>query len=361
MSINYILATVTESTNLLNQTIFVDDTNPEIFWDGSWEMTTNVTFAAKEVLSNGSLQTTIADKLPHGNGTHVSSKIGDSFTFKFAGTSILVSGVSPNAKALDVSGVKMTFNLDGEIFDQDLPGDQSGILMHRVYFHNDSLSSGDHTLIGNVTDVTSNGTAIIDYMAYTASFDNLADKPTFGANSSSPGASPGESMGLVIAGGLLGAFLSFGFFGLGFWYLRKSQKKQKNQNQTIHQPNFIVEPFTSMPTSDAHIPPRKGDMVQSSAKGLHISSVNHQSSDQIHDSVSHSQDLQREDIYPTESASNVSGSSNTTESRDELAARIREMHMQMGIMTREINRFMVPPAYVSQDGSALEGRQENIT
>ncbi|KAK7464962.1 hypothetical protein VKT23_006170 [Stygiomarasmius scandens] len=131
-----------------------------------------------------------------------------------------------------------------------------------------------------------------------------------------------------------------------------------------------------MPTSDANITSGKQipdsvihrtqtmstEMWQSSAKGLHILSLdnsNHLSLNPIPDSPSHSQDLSREEVHPTESASNVSGSSNTTESRDELAARIREMQMQMGMMTREISRFMVPPAYVSQNGSALGGRQEN--
>ncbi|KAK7464961.1 hypothetical protein VKT23_006169 [Stygiomarasmius scandens] len=127
-----------------------------------------------------------------------------------------------------------------------------------------------------------------------------------------------------------------------------------------------------MPTSDANIASGKQtqtmptEIWQSSAKGLHILSLdnnNHLPSNHIPDSPSHSQDLAREEIHPTESASNVSGSSNTTESRDELAARIREMQMQMGMMTREISReisrFMVPPAYVSQNGSALGGRQEN--
>ncbi|KAK7464951.1 hypothetical protein VKT23_006159 [Stygiomarasmius scandens] len=132
-----------------------------------------------------------------------------------------------------------------------------------------------------------------------------------------------------------------------------------------------------MPTSDANIISGKQitdsivhrtqtmptETWQSSANGLHVLSVddnNHLSSNHIPDSPSHSRDLAREGIHPTESASNVSGSSNTTESRDDLAARIRELQMQMVMMTREIrreiSRFMVPPAYFSQNGSALGGQ-----
>ena len=44
------------------------------------------------------------------------------------------------------------------------------------------------------------------------------------------------------------------------------------------------------------------------------------------------------------------------ESRN-IAARIREMQMQIGLMTREISGFMMPPAYVSQNGSISETRE----
>ncbi|KAK7448112.1 hypothetical protein VKT23_013871 [Stygiomarasmius scandens] len=44
MSINYVLTTATNISDLHGQTILVDDINPEIAWTGSWENKTEITF-----------------------------------------------------------------------------------------------------------------------------------------------------------------------------------------------------------------------------------------------------------------------------------------------------------------------------
>jgi hypothetical protein len=80
VTFDYILITVSNETNLAGQTILIDDSSTEITWNGSWEAKpTNVTVDSHLNLPE---KITMA---AHGNGTHVSSKEGDSFTFQFAG------------------------------------------------------------------------------------------------------------------------------------------------------------------------------------------------------------------------------------------------------------------------------------
>ena len=44
---------------------------------------------------------------------------------------------------------------------------------------------------------------------------------------------------------------------------------------------------------------------------------------------------------------------------DDMAVRIREMHRQIALLSREMNRSIVPPAYASQNGSFMGGRHGN--
>jgi len=54
---------------------------------------------------------------------------------------------------------------------------------HFVFFSDDSLEPGDHTLTVTILDVTGNISAIIDYLTYKPTFDTIADKPNYGFDS----------------------------------------------------------------------------------------------------------------------------------------------------------------------------------
>jgi len=55
---------------------------------------------------------------------------------------------------------------------------------HFVYFKDDSLEPGDHTLTVTVLNATGNISAIIDYLTYKPTFNNLAEKPIYLLDSS---------------------------------------------------------------------------------------------------------------------------------------------------------------------------------
>ncbi|THU75913.1 hypothetical protein K435DRAFT_879998 [Dendrothele bispora CBS 962.96] len=179
--IDYMLIEVSEETDLRGQTILVDDSNPEILWHGgSWSeeviVQTNNRWNDRPNCSSASKQKIY----PHGNGTHHSRSGGDSFTFQFAGTSILVAGFDPR---LPNSILTMNFTVDSNSTllsfspDKDLNQSSAGS-PHFIYFSDDSLRPGNHTLIVNVEQIE-NTTATIDYLTYKPSFSNLLEKPNF--------------------------------------------------------------------------------------------------------------------------------------------------------------------------------------
>ncbi|KAK7434381.1 hypothetical protein VKT23_020226 [Stygiomarasmius scandens] len=392
MSINYALVAVTAATDLHGKTILVDDLNPEINWSGNWETRINLPFSAtslspdmNEIGSNGN-QTIF--KLPHGNGTHISRNIGDSFTFQFAGTSILVSGVSPNADPFNVGAVSLVFELDGERTNIHLPTRNPEVLMHQVYFQNNSLSSGNHTLTGTVTDVIGNGSAIIDYLTYKPSFDSLSTKPDFpdipnsitttpsGSPTTFPSptsiSNPNNSSAPLVAGTTIGAVLFLVVLSLAVWYLRKKSRKRRSLSGS-QTPNPAIEPFTTK-FSNANITSEKRspggqsgtprEMWQKSSK--RVQAFHDPSYPQSQNDIS-DQNLVQEfephaqsgELHPhATNLSEPNRSPANAESRDEMATRIREIQAQIGILTREMNRHIVPPPYASQNRSDLESGRE---
>ncbi|THU98573.1 hypothetical protein K435DRAFT_856579 [Dendrothele bispora CBS 962.96] len=182
--IDYMLIEVSEKTDLQGQTILVDDSNPEIHWYGdSWSeeviVQTNNSRNDHPNCSSSSKQ-----KIhPHGNGTHHSRSRDDSFAFQFAGTSILVAGFDPR---LPNSILTMNFTVDSNStilsFSPDEGLNQSSAgSPHFIYFSDDLLEPGNHTLIVNVEQIE-NTTVSIDYLTYKPTFSNLLEKPDFSSN-----------------------------------------------------------------------------------------------------------------------------------------------------------------------------------
>ncbi|KAJ7924572.1 hypothetical protein B0H13DRAFT_1533586, partial [Mycena leptocephala] len=192
--LDYVVVTVGELTSLQGQRILVDDKSPEIAWAGTgWTERNNFTLPIPCSLPSGqfvkSNNTTMSDftaeVAPHGNTTHATSTPGDSFTFRFAGTSILVSGITPGNPSTDNWIIRMDFTLDGNInsttFTSGLSSDP--VKPHFTYFSANDLSLGNHTLVANVTELagTPLPTMAIDYLTYQPSFQIAKDKPNFKA------------------------------------------------------------------------------------------------------------------------------------------------------------------------------------
>ncbi|KAF7332882.1 hypothetical protein MVEN_02393500 [Mycena venus] len=206
IAIDYVLVTASNSTNLQGQTIIVDDANPEIFWNGSWSAQDNFTapvpclIPSPEAYENATLNypkgvSFTANMSSHANTFHQSSNVGDSFTFQFAGTSLLISGITPGV--IDTQSdwlLKMEFTLDGNTTTKVFtPGTDTLVKPHFVYFSATfDAATGNHTLVAKVLDVAGSPPPAvrIDYITYRPSFATIADKPNFPSPAASATVAP---------------------------------------------------------------------------------------------------------------------------------------------------------------------------
>jgi len=92
--IDYFLVKASNSTKLKGRTILVDDTNPEIRWNGNWTLKEDYYLELAETSVYGTCLSDdgrIPERVqPHGNGTRESRSQGDSFSFRFSGKHISV-------------------------------------------------------------------------------------------------------------------------------------------------------------------------------------------------------------------------------------------------------------------------------
>jgi len=251
--------------------------------------------------------------LPAGNGTHRSNETNASFVFQFAGTSILVSGINPSLEGGSTSGVpSMSFDLDGNSTTQSfftVPGG-SNEGMHFVYYQNDALSAGNHTLNASIQYAEGPVAAYVDYITYEPSFAVIAGKPDFqpGPSTSSPVSATSHSDAGVIAGVTVSGTLLLLGLVIGWWFIRK---KRSFMARTA------VEPFKPGPTS--HQP-----FIRSK-----------------HEPV--------EPYHLSEGAESTSGSSDTggEQHPEGISIQIQEIQTQLGQISREITQYLVPPDYNS--------------
>ncbi|KAK7000756.1 Gpr1 family protein [Favolaschia claudopus] len=268
LAIDYALVTAGSTTNLQGQTILVDDRNPEIFWDGNWTMRENDTLSIQYTLpspqayadpsritlvnSTDSLDF-IANVQPHANSTHCSKTVGDSFAFQFAGTSILVSGVTPGANSPSDWLLHMEFVLDENSTTRVFGSTSDPIKPHYIYFESPNLLPGNHTLVGRILTVVGSPlpAAQIDYITYKPSFLTVAEKPIFVlphlngtsapvpsdlTSSDSSSQSKHHAVGAIV-GGAVGGCLVVSCVLAIFWLLRRNRRR--------HQTELGTEPFTS--------------------------------------------------------------------------------------------------------------------
>ncbi|THV02162.1 hypothetical protein K435DRAFT_360116 [Dendrothele bispora CBS 962.96] len=402
---DYAVTTVAGLESLQGQTIIVDDSNTEIQWQGNWKERRNYTLYGLVELNVPSGVVSRPAARPHGNGTHESDEVGDFFIFQFQGTSILVAGTAPLNRTVEafaggpvldppVSNFRpeLNFTLDGHsqsaVFTNGgFP--QPGGSPHFPYFRNDSLSEGNHTLIMTVNDVTGNASVIIDYLTYKPSFATVGDKPTFPpvtiSNESTPTSSPSgtqspdptpgpQSNTGAIAGGVVGGIIFLALLALGAWllYRKKQQARRLYQRESMNAPptpamsNLAVEPFVlpnptesssrkgtpsgSLQSPLATVPRTSKRQPQESTESEHSPSlISHTVSSPVeqHAELRRQRDELEETVHNLESQSQR-GDTESSNQNFATQDQIREMQSRIDMLTREMGRYMMPPAYDSR-------------
>ncbi|THU90433.1 hypothetical protein K435DRAFT_912027 [Dendrothele bispora CBS 962.96] len=314
MSIDYALITATNTSNLEDKTIFVDDDDAEITWSG-WTRQADRSYeiaGLKYKNSSGLIEyRDVTQALPHGNSVHQSNTLGDSFIFKFAGKSILVGGYTPGPDQgpIDPLGPRntltMTFDVDGNSTLGSYFTPASHTSLHFVYFSNPDLPAGNHTLTATIHSVKGNISAYIDYITYKPIFSTLIDKPDFSdpdpTSISPPDPTPSGNHGsaAVIAGATIGPLLLITILITSLWFFKQRQKREQRL-QGIHDGMSGYGCTDPSPYSAFNI------VLPSSAMP-------------------------------------------TSESPAVIAARMRGMEVQMELMSREIQQHIVaPPTYQSE-------------
>ncbi|KAF8155937.1 hypothetical protein B0H34DRAFT_799024 [Crassisporium funariophilum] len=171
-SIDFAVVTVGPDTRLAGKRIIVDDDDPSVQYSGNWRRDTSKYNAGD-----------LPDGFPFRNGTHQTSTVGDSLTFRFSGTSTALYGILSWS---NLGSLSVTYTLDGASLSESYTvttsspefmnniGDASNFL----FFANDTLAPGEHTLVVHITRCI-NQSFIIDYITYS---------PSFSAGSRLPGA-----------------------------------------------------------------------------------------------------------------------------------------------------------------------------
>ncbi|KAK7439015.1 hypothetical protein VKT23_017721 [Stygiomarasmius scandens] len=272
--IDYVTILVSDNyTDLRGTTILVDDTSPEIHFEGNWSSNRD---EQMEVTLHTSPNVTVNRQWwPHGNSTHSSqAAVGDSFTFRFKGTSVNVVGSYPgildNGLQFPIDFfLALEFTLDSNTTRRDINGPGGGSPAHFEYMRFDSLDPNEnHTLTMSVTEMHIDGSTSspfmirLDYLIYTPSFTNLFEKPDFSGEfsksgtysstsaptSSSTAAAPNgndvDSSTRIgaIAGGIIGSIILVTLVVLTAWLCRRKHRSL-NSSQSITQPG-VLTPFT---------------------------------------------------------------------------------------------------------------------
>ncbi|KDR80173.1 hypothetical protein GALMADRAFT_208345 [Galerina marginata CBS 339.88] len=169
-AVDYALVELGPNTSLDGKTIVVDNDDSALQFSGNWARNTDEFNAGS--LPNG---------FPLHGSTHRSSTPGDSITLMFSGTSTAVYGIFNWA---NLGLLSATYTLDGNDFHQSYPvttdtdhfinGD--GEALNFVYFSEENLSDGDHTLVIKIIEAQ-NQVFILDFVTYTASLSRSAVTP----------------------------------------------------------------------------------------------------------------------------------------------------------------------------------------
>ncbi|KAK0443899.1 uncharacterized protein EV420DRAFT_1649011 [Desarmillaria tabescens] len=255
IDVDYALIGVGNQTTVLNKDILVDDTSDSIVWTGDWQTNTSTLAHITRVY---------VDNHPLGNSTKDSTIVGDSFSFQFTGTNISVFGIQRNSI---VGVISANISVDGgKTTTFSTTSTRSGNdLANTMFFSSPILSSGIHTLIMNITEVTGDQSLKLDYLTYSdqVSDGDSSPSPSSSASSSSSNSPSGSSLSYSppkttnskgIVGGAVGGVIALLLIIAGalFWWRRKKRAHHKANLISLSEPfpcSFDVCPaFIFFPT-----------------------------------------------------------------------------------------------------------------
>ncbi|THV02081.1 hypothetical protein K435DRAFT_368782 [Dendrothele bispora CBS 962.96] len=163
---------------------------------------------------------------------------------------------------------------------------------HYIYYQNNSLEPGNHILTVNITHMTGEISAIIDYLTYNPSFNSLLEKPDFSQPipSSTSGSTSITSTGTttsgptntssikvpnsgrnakLISGAVLGSVAGIFLAILLFWFCKRRRTRRKYYREDFKTPitesastSYIPEPFVLTVPAQLHSPSSKRRSIQ---------------------------------------------------------------------------------------------------
>ncbi|KAF5320374.1 hypothetical protein D9758_018082 [Tetrapyrgos nigripes] len=363
--VDYALFTVDNSSDLSDSLILVDDSSKEIQWNGSWEPGPPILDKQTGIMEFPVSSISVS---PHDNTSHVSSTKGDSFMFRFAGTSIEVYGflaVSSSTGPGPFTSIQAT--IDGQ--QNTNPNLINAPDVRFLLFSRNDLGLGNHTLVFTIEELRNGTSVAIDYILYAPSFRTIVDKPVFetsSASSSNPtaiepspdsGHSSKPNVGAIV-GGVIGGLVACGLIILGLWLWRRMQKRRILKRHST----LVAEPFMGQKSSTKQpaIPRDHSRPLPAPARSFH----NHVTEEWTTDEKGRRQVLQ----VPTSNTEhrNIQEYSQALEEQmpqieirsqagnvdvNHLDAEMREMRATVDMLRREMGRILVPPSYDSESGS----------
>ncbi|KAK0464539.1 uncharacterized protein EV420DRAFT_1516866 [Desarmillaria tabescens] len=206
------------STQMKGRTIIVDDYDPDIAFSGNWS---NVAIYPTEFdYSTG----------PYKDTAHWSNTAGDSFSFRFYGSSVAVYGIISNSTDTGSSAV-LSYSVDAEQATTSVSlasGTNQPVPMAQLF--SVDVPDGLHTLVVNVTFVLNLRQIGIDFVTYNASFESIDSIPFVSDSPVSATSSSKATKVGAIVGGVVGGIAFVAVFAL-FLYILKNRVHQRRRTR----------------------------------------------------------------------------------------------------------------------------------
>ncbi|KAK0501863.1 hypothetical protein EDD18DRAFT_1347927 [Armillaria luteobubalina] len=240
IDVDYALIDASNQTAVLGKNILVDSTSDDIAWIGDWQTNTStLTYTNDLHVVN----------YPLGNSTKDSRIVGNSFSFKFSGTTVSVFGIQRNS----INGsISSDFRVDGgkATTFSTTSASSGGDLANTILFSSQSLDFGIHVLVMNITTVTGDQSLKLDYITYSnRKSDSNASSSLSGSSAShsrsnQPSSSstsdpiPKATKPHRIVGGIVGGGIALLLIiaGVLFWWRQKRQAYHRAQLMNSSRP-----------------------------------------------------------------------------------------------------------------------------
>ncbi|KAJ7288333.1 hypothetical protein C8J57DRAFT_1214508 [Mycena rebaudengoi] len=162
-SFDYLTITAGPSTQLLGETVIVDDAEIE-HYKGNWSTQVPPQFVPDRSSSM------------YLNTTHWTNTVGDTFTFEFTGNSVAVFGVLPNMSRTPTElNSSATYTVDGISTVLPIPKGMPHARPMTLFFQLD-VAAGLHTFVFNVTEVAPSHIFGIDFVVYNSTVETTPQR-----------------------------------------------------------------------------------------------------------------------------------------------------------------------------------------